>query len=70
MPEPKQSKRTYEAQSESAVAGLRLVSQRAEQADARRAGPGAAPGQEQEPGDLPAPEPELVSKLIRFFKDL
>ena len=69
MPEPKEPKRTFDAQTDNGLSGLRVVSQRAERAGAERPGHRVA-GQhaaEQAADGLERPSEELVSKLIRFF---
>ena len=70
MPEPKKKKRTFEAQVNSQVTGLRLVRQ--QRPAAQQAGeiqPESAAGGNPAP-ELRSPEPELVSKLIDFIKSI
>lgn len=64
MPEPKEPKRTFDAQTDNGLSGLRVVSQRAERAGAERPGQRNA---EQTSDGPDRPSEELVTKLIRFF---
>lgn len=69
MPEPKKTKRTYKTQANSSLDGVRLVQQRP--APSTREDNGNLLGGEgQTPAQDGAPGPELVRKLIRFFKSI
>ena len=70
MPEPKKKKRSYDAQVDSQVGGLRLVRQQRPPApQPGKAKPGSLPGADSA-AELHPAEPELVSKLIDFIKTI
>ncbi len=70
MPEPKKGKRSYNAQVDSQVSGLRLVrQQRPPASQPGSAKPDALSGAPST-ADPHAAEPELVSKLINFIKTI
>jgi hypothetical protein len=61
MPEPKESKRKFDSQVNSALGGVRIVSQ----ADA-----GQPANAENSPASIQPPEPALVTRLIDFIKSI
>jgi hypothetical protein len=68
MPEPKKSKRSFEAITDTSLDSLHLVQRNAqpengEQGSARAGGKARA-------GKKPPEEPELVEKLIAFIKNI
>ncbi len=69
MPEPKKTKRTYKAQANSSLDGVRLVQQRPAPAN-RDGSDSLLAGEGQPPTTDNAPGPELVRKLIHFIKSI